>query len=575
MHDLVIRNGTVVDGSGSPACAADVAVDDGRITLIGDVADRGRDEFDATGLVVTPGFVDVHTHYDGQVTWDPLLTPSIWHGVTTVVLGNCGVGFAPASPDRHDWLIGLMEGVEGIPGVALREGIDWKWETTAEYLDAIDEVPLAIDVTVQIPHGAVRAYAMDERGADNEPATTTDIAHMATIVEAGVSAGAAGLSVNRLERHMAADGRPVPGTFAGLDEIFALAHAAAAGSRRAVFATIFPLVASRDRTAWDHEIDWVSRLSRETGLVATFPFGTSGGADDWRDRLARIERENAAGAHLAPQVGAFHQGLLCGLRTLHPFMGRPSYQALRRLPTPERARRMADPATKAAILAERAAPDATSLATFMLAQPDAVFPSGPIPVREPDPTASLAAHATATRRAPDDLLYDWTIADEGRALVQFFLTGYPGSLDANLELMTHPMSVLGLGDGGAHVDVICDASYPSFLLSHFVRDRSRGTMPVETAIRLLTSRPAEVYGLHDRGLIAAGYRADLNLLDLAAITQQPVDVVRDLPAGAKRIVQRATGFVATLVDGTMVQRDGNDTGARPGRVVRSSDQPRE
>ncbi len=569
MHDVVIRNGTVVDGSGAPARVGDVAVDDGRVSLVGEVADDGREEIDAAGLVVTPGFVDVHTHYDGQVTWDPLLTPSIWHGVTTVVFGNCGVGFAPASPDRHEWLIGLMEGVEGIPGAALREGISWSWETTAEYLDAIDRSALAVNVAAQIPHGAVRAYVMNERGAANEPATATDITHMAKIVEAGVTAGAVGLSVNRLERHMAADGRPVPGTFAGLDELFALAHATAAGSPHAVFATIFPIASSRDRTAWDHEIDWISRLSRDTGLGATFPFGTSTGDDEWRDRLARIERENAAGARLAPQVGAFPQGLLCGLRTLHPFMGRPSYQALRRLPIEERARRMRDPATKTAILAEHTSPDATSLAVYMLSQPDAVFPTGLIPDREPDPTASLAAQATATRRAPEDVLYDWTIADDGGALVQFFLTGYPGSLDANLELMTHPMSVLGLGDGGAHVDVICDASYPSFLLSYWARDRARATMPLETAIRLLTSRPADVYGLHDRGLLAPGYRADLNLLDLDVIAPQPVEVIRDLPTGAKRIVQRATGFVATLVGGTVVQRDGDDTGARPGRVVRS------
>lgn len=575
MHDLVIRNGTVIDGRGRPPLAADIAIDGGRISGVGHVAERGREELDARDLVVTPGFVDVHTHYDGQVTWDPLLTPSIWHGVTTVVMGNCGVGFAPAPPDRHDWLIGLMEGVEGIPGASLREAIRWDWVSVPEYLDALDRLPHAIDVAAQVPHGAVRAFVMGERGAANEPATPDDIARMAEVVRAGVAAGAVGVSVNRLELHKAVDGREVPGTFADLDEVFALARAARAGSPRAVFSTILPQGAGLDRAVWDREVEWISRLSRETGLAATFPMGASrDGSDEWRSRLARIERENAAGARLAPQVGSHRQGLLCGLRTVHAFRGRPTYEAIAHLPVEEQARRMADPEVRRAILAERAAPGTPRLRELMLAEADAVFPSTPIPDQEPHPSTSLRAQADRHRRDPEDLLYDWTLAHEGHALVHYFLGGYPGNLDASRELMIHPASVIGLGDGGAHVDVICDAGYPSFVLSYWVRERNRGTIDLADAVRILTSEPARLFGLHDRGVIAPGARADCNVLDPDAVAPHPVEVVRDLPAGAKRILQRADGFVATIVAGCVVQRDGTDTGARPGRVVRSARAPR-
>lgn len=570
MHDLVIRNGTVIDGLGGRPVIADVAIDGGRITAVGAVDDAGREEIDATGLAVTPGFVDVHTHYDGQVTWDPLLTPSIWHGVTTVVMGNCGVGFAPAAPDRHDWLIGLMEGVEGIPGASLREAIKWDWESVGEYLDALDRIPRAIDAAAQIAHGAVRAFVMGERGAANEPATDDDIALMAQLVSEGVAAGAVGLSVNRLELHKAIDGREVPGTFAGEDELLALGRAVRDGSPDAVFSTILPQGAGSDRAVWDGEIDWISRLSRETGLAATFPFGGSSGSDEWRTRLARLLRENEAGARLVPQVGCHRQGLLCGLRTIHPFLGRPTYEALADMPVHERARRMADPEVKAAIIGETPVPGKPRMRDLMLGQATAVFPSRPLPEQEPDPAISLAAQAAALGRDPEELLYDWTIADDGDALVHFFLGGYSGNLDPSLELMAHPATVLGLGDGGAHVDVICDAGYPSFVLSYWVRERARGTLPLETAIKVLSSEPARLFGFRDRGVVAAGYKADLNVLDPAALAPHPVEIVHDLPAGAKRILQHADGYVATIVAGEVVQRDGADTGARPGRIVRGT-----
>jgi N-acyl-D-aspartate/D-glutamate deacylase len=527
-------------------------------------------ELDATGLVVTPGFVDVHTHYDGQVTWDPLLTPSLWHGVTTVVMGNCGVGFAPAAPDRHDWLIGLMEGVEGIPGASLREAIQWDWQSVPEYMDALDRIPRALDVAVQVPHGAVRAYVMGERGAANEPASDLDIARMGDLVAEGVDAGAVGVSANRLELHKAVDGREVPGTFATPDELTALVRAARKGSSDAVYSTIMPGAAGGDRSVWDREIDVLAEVSRETGVAITFAFGGGNGRPDWRDRLERMQRENANGARLVPQVSSHGQGLFCGLRTSHPFRGRPSYDAIEHLPVAERAARMAEPNVRAAILAEVPEPGVPRLRDLMLAQPTAVFPSHLVPVYEPDPATSLAAQSEALGRDPEDLLYDWTIADDGNALVHYFLGGYSGNLDVSAELLVHPESVLGLGDGGAHVDLICDAGYPSFLLSYWVRERPRGTIPLEQAVQILTREPAAVYGLHDRGTVAPGLKADLNLIDPVAVAPREMEVVHDLPAGAKRVLQRTDGFVATIVDGHVVQRDGVDTGARPGRVVRSS-----
>ncbi len=569
MHDLVIRNGTVIDGRGGRPAHGDVALDDGRITAVGTVDEPGREELDATGLAVTPGFVDVHTHYDGQVTWDPLLTPSIWHGVTTVVMGNCGVGFAPAAPDRHDWLIGLMEGVEGIPGASLREAIRWDWQTVGEYLDALDRIPRALDVAAQVPHGAVRAFVMGERGAANEPATDDDIIRMAELVAEGVCAGAVGLSVNRLELHKAVDGREVPGTFAAHKEICALVRAVRMSSGDAVFTTILPGAAGESHARWDEEVDWLSAVSRETGLVVTFPFGGSRGGP-WRQKLDRIERENADGARIVPQVSSHGQGLFCGLRTSHAFRGRPTYEALAHLPVAERAARMAEPDVRAAIVAERPPPGVPRLRDLMLATATAVFPWHPVPDYEPDPASSLSAQAEALGRDPEEVLYDWTIADDGDALVHFFLGGYPGNLDVSAELLVHPQSVLGLGDGGAHVDLICDAGYPSFLLSYWVRDRARGTLPLETAVKILTSEPAAMYGLRDRGAVEPGLKADLNVLDVAAVAPQPIEVVHDLPAGAKRVLQRTDGFVATIVNGEIVQRDGADTGARPGRVVRGA-----
>jgi N-acyl-D-amino-acid deacylase len=567
MHDLVIRHGDLADGTGASLRRADVAVDGDRIVAVGAVPDRGREEIDATGLVVTPGFVDPHTHYDGQATWDPLLTPSVWHGVTTVVTGNCGVGFAPAAPDRHEWLIGLMEGVEDIPGAALRVAIAWDWESVPEYLDALERLPRAIDVGAQIPHGAVRAYVMGERGAANEPARDDDLARMAEIVRTGIAAGAVGFSTNRLPLHKAVDGREVPGTFADEAELFALGRAVRQGSPRGepVFSLILPTATGYDPGAWSRELDWMAQLSTETGLRFTFAFGSLANLPD-------IARVNAAGARLVPQIGCRRQVLLLGLRTRHAFEGRPSYQAIAGLPVAEQARRMADPALRARILAEGQEPGWNRLAELVVGQADLVFPLEGPHGQEPNSETSIAARAARTGQPVDELLYDLAIADEGRSLVQYMFGGYPkGSLDDALSLMHEPGTVLGLGDGGAHVSVICDAGYPTFVLGYWVRERTRGArLSLEEAVQLLTSRPAALYGLHDRGEVVPGRKADLNVIDVDRIGLRWPDVVCDLPAGAKRVVQRADGYAATVVSGQVVQRDGEDTGARPGRVIRGS-----
>jgi len=565
VHDLVIRSGVVVDGTGAPAVEGDVAVDGDRIVAVGRVAERGREEIDVDGAAVTPGFVDVHTHYDGQVTWDPQLLPSVWHGVTTVVMGNCGVGFAPAAPERHDWLIGLMEGVEGIPGASLRAGIDWTWESVPEYLDALDRLPLAVDVAAQIAHGPVRAYVMGERGAANEAPTAADLARMAAIVEAGVRAGAIGFSTNRLPLHKAVDGREVPGTFADEDELFALGRAVRAGApaRDAVFSLILPTATGFDRGAWPRELDWMTRLSVDTGLAFTFAFGNL-------DHLPDLERANAVGARLVPQIACRLQGCLLGLRTRHVFETRPSFQAIADLPPAEQARRMADPEFKARVLAETPVKGRDRLAELVIQSPDAIFPLPAPHAQEPTQDESVAALSARTGRPPIEVLWDLTMADDGQSLVMWYLGGYPnGSLEPSRVLMERPDTVLGLGDGGAHVDLICDAGYPTFVLGYWARERTKGErLSVETAVRVLTSEPAKLYALHDRGVVAPGRRADLNVIDLDRVALRPMEIRRDLPAGARRIVQGADGYVATVVAGQVVQRDGADTGARPGGLAR-------
>jgi len=568
MIDLVIRGGRVVDGTGRPARTADIAVEDGRIAAVGRIDAPGAEEIDADGLLVTPGFVDPHTHYDGQATWDPLLTPSFFHGVTTVVMGNCGVGFAPVRPDRKEFLIALMEGVEDIPGTALHEGIQWAWESFPEYLDALDGMQRAIDIGTHLPHGSLRAYVMDERGADNEPATDEDIDRMAELAFEAVRAGALGFSTNRLAMHTSKDGRPVPGTYADERELFAIGRAVA----RAGGGVVEIVSAEGMGTSpggYHADVDWGGRLAREAGIPVTLCLTQIDNHPDlWRDVLGWIHTEQDRGAELVPQVAGRPLGILIGLGTKHPFQGRAAYEEVVGLPVPQRAAALRDPARRQRLLEQPCA--APGVGPLVLRMPAKVFPLGSRPDYEPAPETSVAAQAAASGRTIEETLLDLMLEQDGRALLLFTLGGYARfNLDHIGEMLSEPSSIMGLADGGAHCSLICDASAPTSVLSYWARDRTRGPrLPVELAVAKMTSGPAHLYRLSDRGTVAPGMRADLNLIDFDHLTLRPPEVVDDLPTHASRLIQRADGYVATLVAGQVISRQGVETGARPGRLVR-------
>jgi N-acyl-D-amino-acid deacylase len=564
MHDLVLRDGTIVDGSGAPAREGDVAIDAGRITSAGGRAGAARREIDARGLLVAPGWVDIHTHYDGQVTWDPYLTPSSWHGVTTVVMGNCGVGFAPARPDRHQWLIGLMEGVEDIPGTALAEGIRWQWESFPEYLDAIERIPRALDVGTQVPHGAVRAYVMGERGARNEKPTPEDIEQMAAIVREAILAGAMGFSTSRTLLHRAIDGEPVPGTFASEDEVIGIGRVLGELGRG-----VFEMAS--DLAPEERELAWVERLARETGRPVTFAcLQNDVDPAQWRRLLQAAEKAAAGGAPVVPQVAIRPTGLLMGFSSnVHPFKQHPSYREIAHLPLAERVAVMRGPGFRERLLGEEFQ-FSDPLSAFVMASFHKLFPLGDPVDYEPTPDQSVAAIASREGRRPIEVAFDMLMRRDGRELLYFPILNYADfSFDPIREMLVHPQAILGLSDGGAHCGVICDASAPTYLLAHWVRDRRRGErVPLEWAVQAQTRRTAELYGLRDRGLLAPGLVADVNLIDLGALRISPPEMIHDLPAGAGRLVQRADGYRATLKSGEVIFEDGEPTGALPGRLLR-------
>ena len=568
MHDLVIRNGLVVDGTGAPARQADVAIDNGVVAAIGEVNDLGREEIDADGLLVTPGFVDIHTHFDGQITWDPLLTPSFWHGVTTVVMGNCGVGFAPAAPNRRDWLIGLMEGVEDIPGSALAEGMEWGWESFPEYLDFLDKLPKAIDIGTQVPHGAVRAYVMGDRGARNEDANPEDIQEMSAIVKEGLEAGALGFSTSRTLAHRAIDGEPVPGTFAAEDELFGIGQALKELGT-GIYEVAPAGVTGDDANAPELEIAWMRKLSAEIERPVSFAMVQFDNEPDaWRDALDRSIEALEDGAELYPQVAARGISILLTLRGRHPFIHAASYRELDDLDWEQRAEAMRDPQCREKILSEVEAPDA-ALGFIMW---DKLFPMTDPPNYEPTAEHSVAAQSEAASQTPIEFAYDFLSQGDGQNVLFAPLFNYAnGNLDATREMMMHPRVAMGLSDGGAHCGVICDASMPTFMLTHWTRDRSRGeTLPLEWTVKRMTSDTAELYGLGDRGTLEVGKKADVNVIDYEALQLEPPQAVHDLPTDAMRLIQKSRGYVATIVSGEVISRNGEETGARPGQLIRGA-----
>jgi N-acyl-D-aspartate/D-glutamate deacylase len=562
MHELVIRGGTVVDGTGAAAVTADVAVDVGRITSVGRVDEQGALELDADGLVVAPGWVDIHTHYDGQVTWDPELTPSSWHGVTTVVMGNCGVGFAPVRPGAESFLIELMEGVEDIPGTALHEGIAWDWESFPEYLDALDKTPRALDVAAQVPHAALRAYVMGERAHESGP-EADEINEMSKLAEEALRAGACGITTSRTILHSSQYGL-VPGTTALPDELLALGDAIGRAGHG-----VFQFVSDNQGGAGDRA--WLVDLVERTGATATYALAQAPYAKDaWRDALDAAVEDRAAGRRIIPQVACRPTGMLFGLQSsLHPFSTHPTYRAMADLPLAERVARLSQPEVRAALLADEPA-TSNPIALGLMQRWDQMFPLGDPPDYEPPRSASIAGAAEREDRSPQEVALDWLLERDGKAFLFAPLASYADhDHEALREMMTDPNTVLGLSDGGAHCGLICDVSMPTDLLTHWVNGRERGPrLGLEQAISLQTSRTAAAYGFTDRGVIAEGMRADLNLIDLEGMQLLAPEMVFDLPAGGRRLVQRAEGYVATLVAGQVTVDHGEPTGERPGRLVR-------
>ena len=570
-YDLVIRGGTLVDGTGAAPRRGDVAVKDGRIAALGEVSGEALRTLDAEGLAVTPGFVDIHTHYDGQATWDPQLAPSCYHGVTTVVVGNCGVGFAPVRPGQEDFLIQLMEGVEDIPGAALHEGIQWEWESFPEFLDALEKRRFCMDVGTQVPHGSVRTYVMGERGANNEPATPDDIEKMAALVKEGIAAGALGFSTSRTLAHRAITGEPVPGTFAAEDELFGIGRVLGELGQ-GIFECAAAGAAGEDIAAPLAELDWMRRLSSEIRRPVTFAMVQVDAAPDlWRELLRLSAEAVSEGAQVFPQVAGRPFGMLVGHQTvIHPFAACPTYASLLELDFDERVRRMRDPQTKAKIL-EEASPETSMLLQGL----GRVFPMGDPPDYEPRYEDSIEALAQRDGRDATELFYERMLERDGKELFLVPVLNYSQlTADPIREMLYHPRAALGLGDGGAHCGIICDASIQTFMLTHWVRDRKRGErVPLEFVVKRMSKDTADLYGLRDRGTLELGKKADINVIDLDALKLEAPQMIHDLPAGGKRFMQRARGYRATIVSGEITMEHDEPTGALPGVLIRGEQNP--
>ncbi|MCX2982350.1 D-aminoacylase [Halieaceae bacterium IMCC14734] len=570
MFDLIIRNGTLVDGTGRKAFEGDLAIKDGRIAAVGDVNGSATEELDASHLLVTPGWVDTHSHMDGQATWDPLLSPAVNHGITTLIMGNCGVGFAPCEPNSaaRDRMIAVMEDVEDIPGAALHEGITWEWESFPEYLDTLDKFPRAIDVAAQVPHCAVRTYVMGDRGVQNEQATPADVEQMSAIVREGIEAGAIGFSTSRTELHRTREGLAMPGTYSDESELLGIGKVLGEIGKG-----IYQLVSDWDD--WEVEMDWMKRLSIANKCQINFVLFYQD-ESQWprvEAQLDYVRQANAEGARLVPHVGARPVNVLMNFNgTVHPFFMHQNFAPLAALSPEERLERLCDPAVRAAILAEPTPTMGIEAADRMAADFDLMYELGEEPDYEPTPDQSMAARAAAMGITPQELAYDTLLKRDGKSMLYFPLMGYDkGDLRRQVTMLEDENSVISLADTGAHCGVLSDASMPTYLLAYFVRDRTRGKrFELEQAVKMHTRDTARCVGLEDRGTLEVGMKADINLIDFGALKMDAPEIIYDLPAGGRRMFQSAQGYRATLVNGEVVMADGAATGALPGKLIRGA-----
>jgi N-acyl-D-aspartate/D-glutamate deacylase len=554
--DLVIRGGVVIDGTGAPGYEADVAIKDGRIAAVGKVAGSGAEEIDAKGKIVTPGFVDLHTHYDGQVTWENRLAPSSSHGVTTVLMGNCGVGFAPCRPSEHDQLITIMDGVEDIPHVVLSEGVPWGWETYPEYLNFLSKRSYDIDFGALVPHAALRAYTMGARGVNCEPATEADVAAMSNLMREAVEAGAFGFGTSRVAFHQTRAGAPIPTLRSSRSELMGMAMA-----MKSVGRGLIQYVGAINNS---EDFGELRELVRQSGRPLTMPL-----VPELQNLLGDITKARADGLNITAQVLPRPIGFLLGHElTLNPFFATAPYEALANLSFEDKIAQLRKPEVRAAILDAEYRPKPNSLGT-MVSNLDRIFPFGDPPNYEP--SADDCITAIAQRRGVDakELAYDMMLEKGGRNILYCAASNYEArTLNPHIAALKTDGVVIGLGDGGAHLKTLCDASYPSFMLAHFARDRKAGKLPVEFVVKCMTSSTAAVGGFNDRGRLAKGYRADVNVIDFDNLVLHAPRLIKDLPAGGSRLLQTADGYTATIVNGQVTYRGGKATGALPGRLVR-------
>ena len=566
MYDLIIKNGLIYDGKGSEPFEADIGISEDKIVAIGKIEENSIETIDAKGKIVTPGFVDIHTHYDGQVTWDPYLRPSTYHGVTTVVMGNCGVGFSPCKPDQRDWLIGLMEGVEDIPGTALHEGIDWEWESFPEYLDALEKKPLAIDVGTQIPHGAVRAYVMGERGINHEEASEDEINKMKEIVREAVEAGAYGFSTSRTEKHNDVNGKLTPSITAHKTELVEIAKSLGEIDKGV-------LQGISDFYDFESEFDIFKSMSKESGRPISITVEQQDARPDWWIQLLDgIEDAQSEGIQMFGQVPPRATGILMGLTaTLNPFRFHPSYMEIAEMPLDERVKIMSDSSFRDRLLGEEGV-SINPLVDEIVQSYEKMFKLGEPANYEPDPKDSFQSLSETSNRTAQEIAYDALLEKEGRALIYHPLFNYqPGDLSLVEKMLKHPYTISGLGDAGAHCGAISDASFPTTLVQHWSRDRDRGEkLPLKTVIKMQTSETASLLGINDRGILEEGYKADINIIDYEKLTLHEPEIINDLPAGGRRLVQKASGYDYTIVSGAVAFIKGEATGVLNGKLIRNA-----